>query len=70
MKFNYKTCAKIKIKIDDLLRRNSQLQANLGTESTDEEKEFVLKETEVLMIEIKYLDSEFHKLVNPNPSYE
>ena len=66
MKFNYKTCAKIKIKINDLLKRNSQLQANLGIESTDEEKEFVLKETEVLMIEIKSLDSEFHKLVNPS----
>jgi hypothetical protein len=68
MKFNYNTCAKIKIKIDDLLRRNSQLQANLGIESTDEEKEFVLKETEVLMTEIKSLDLEFHNLVNP--SYE
>lgn len=66
MIFNYKTCAKIKIKIDDLLKRNSQLQANLGIESTSEEKEFVLKETEALMIEIKSLDSEFHKLVNPS----
>ena len=66
MIFNYKTCAKIKIKIDDLLKRNSQLQANLGIESTSEEREFVLKETEALMIEIKSLDSEFHKLVNPS----
>tara|TARA_B110000467_G_C18224405_1_gene424971 strand:- start:271 stop:477 length:207 start_codon:yes stop_codon:yes gene_type:complete len=66
MTFNYNTCAKIKIKIDDLLKRNSQLQANLGIESTNEEKEFVLKETETLMIEIKSLDSEFHKLVNPS----
>jgi len=61
---NYKSCEESKVKIDELLRINASLQANLGSESTPEDRLLVEEKTKDLMLKIKVIDSDFHDIVN------
>jgi len=61
---SYKTCEESRVKIDELLRLNASLQANLGSESTPEEHLSVENKTEELMLKIKQIDPDFHDIVN------
>jgi len=64
MNNTYRTCGKVKRKIDNLLAENAKLQASLGTDSTIEDFRVVEEKTNYLMSCIKEVDPKFHDLIN------
>ncbi len=54
----------IREEIDRLLKKNAIRQANLGLESTEEERERAIRLWDNDLIEIAKLDSEFAELLN------
>lgn len=61
MTYYYYTEEDIKEKIDDLLRQNASIQANLGTDSTDEERKTANKKWMEIAAKIKTLDIKFYR---------
>ena len=61
MTYYYYTEEDIKEKIDDLLRQNASIQANLGTDSTDEERKEADNKWKVIAAKIKTLDIKFYR---------
>ena len=59
----YYTNKKTKEKIDKLLKKNAIIQANLGIDSTDSERNKADKKVGELVKQIKGLDEEFAKKV-------
>jgi hypothetical protein len=55
----YYTNKSIRTKIDKLLFKNAVIQAGLGTESTEEEKEDARKHTKEIAYSIYEIDKEF-----------
>ena len=55
----------VREEIDRLLKRNAARQANLGTESTEEERVRVVKLWNSDLIEISKLDLEFARVLEP-----
>ena len=48
----YKTNSKVRAKIDKLLQKNSTIQSNLGSESTQEEKDLANREVKAIAYEV------------------
>ena len=61
MTYYYYTEEDIREKIDDLLRQNASLQANLGKDSTDEERKVANTEWMKIAAKIKTLDIKFYR---------
>ena len=61
----YHTNLGIREEIDRLLKRNAKRQANLGTESTDDERFRAKKLWDADLIEISRLDLEFARVLEP-----
>jgi len=60
---SYYTNEKTRNKIDALLRQNASLHANVGIDSTKDEKREIKAKQKELMSQIKELDVEFYKSV-------
>lgn len=61
MTYYYYTEEDIKEKIDDLLRENASIQANLGIDSTDEERKTANDKWMEIAAKIKNLDIKFYR---------
>ena len=60
----YHTNQGVRESIDLILKRNAKRQANLGTESTDDEKYRAAKLWTADLMEISKLDSEFAQMLH------
>ena len=61
MTYYYHTEKDIREKIDNLLRQNASILANLGTDSTDEERKTANDEWMKIAAKIKTLDIKFYR---------
>jgi len=64
----YYTNQGVREEIDRLLKGNARRQANLGLESTDEERLRAVKLWQNDLIEIAKLDAEFSEVLEPQNS--
>lgn len=63
----YKETESIRIQIDKLLVKNASLEAQMGQDSTDEERLNIKIQQEELFNHISLLDSEFYDILIANP---
>ena len=62
----YQTNALVKEKIDKILQNNAKIQANLGADSTPEEREDAKLKCDELFKSIRELDYEFYMRIVPH----
>lgn len=60
----YYTNQTIRKKIDRRLHQLAALNAELGTDSTDEERQEIKEEMDAVMTQIKEIDEEFYNEIN------
>jgi len=61
MKYYYYQDAEVREQIDELLQQNATIQANLGTESTAEEREEAKRQWMELAKQIREIDPKFYR---------
>lgn len=61
MNYYYYQDAEVREQIDELLQQNATIQANLGTESTSEEREEAKRKWMELAKQIREIDPKFYR---------
>jgi low affinity Fe/Cu permease len=61
MNYYYYQDAEVREQIDELLQKNATIQANLGTESTTEEREEAKRKWMELAKQIREIDPKFYR---------
>ena len=61
MNYYYYQDAEVREQIDELLQQNATIQANLGTESTGEEREEAKRKWMELAKQIREIDPKFYR---------
>jgi len=61
MNYYYHQDAEVREQIDELLRQNATIQANLGTDSTPEEREEAKRKWMELAKKIREIDPKFYR---------
>jgi hypothetical protein len=61
MNYYYYQDAEVREQIDELLQQNATIQANLGTESTTEEREEAKRKWMELAKQIREIDPKFYR---------
>ena len=61
MNYYYYQDAEVREQIDELLQQNATIQANLGTESTAEEREETKRQWMELAKQIREIDPKFYR---------
>lgn len=61
MNYNYYQDAEVRAQIDELLRHNATIQANLGTDSTPEERVEAKRQWMELAKQISEIDPKFYR---------
>jgi low affinity Fe/Cu permease len=61
MNYYYYQDAEVREQIDELLQQNATIQANLGTESTTEEREEAKRQWMELAKQIREIDPKFYR---------
>ena len=61
MNYYYYQDAEVRAQIDELLQQNATIQANLGTESTTEERDEAKRQWMELAKQIREIDPKFYR---------